>query len=131
MRPLGDKGFTLIELLVVVGIVGILAAVAIPQFVAYRQKAFDTQAMADLRNTVTAEEAYFAAYSKYLACSGPGRASTCNDPKIRSTISGLTEIAMVPDDADPGHFTGTSKSKNGSGATCHWDNQKGGLQGCS
>lgn len=54
-----EKGFTLIELLVVVAIIGILAAIAIPQFAAYRQRAFDARAESDLRNVMTAEEAYF------------------------------------------------------------------------
>ncbi|MBW4055531.1 MAG: prepilin-type N-terminal cleavage/methylation domain-containing protein [Proteobacteria bacterium] len=53
------KGFTLIELLIVVAIIGILAAIAIPQFSAYRIKAFNSAATSDLRNLKTAVEASF------------------------------------------------------------------------
>ena len=54
------KGFTLIELLIVVAIIGILAAIAIPQFAAYRQKGYNSAATSDLKNAKTAFEAYYA-----------------------------------------------------------------------
>lgn len=60
-----QKGFTLIELLIVVAIIAILAAIAIPQFSAYRQKAYNSAALADLRNFKTAMEAYFADNQSY------------------------------------------------------------------
>jgi len=59
LRLKSESGFTLIELLVVVAIIGILAAIAIPQFSAYRKRGYEAQVKADLRNAATAEEAYF------------------------------------------------------------------------
>ncbi len=59
------KGFTLIELLIVVVIIGILAAIAIPKFAATKDKAKLASVKTDIRNLMTAEEAYFSDYSVY------------------------------------------------------------------
>ncbi len=62
-----DKGFTLIELLVVIAIIGILAAIAIPQFAAYRRRAYESDVKANLKNAATAQEAYFVDFNTYLS----------------------------------------------------------------
>jgi prepilin-type N-terminal cleavage/methylation domain-containing protein len=61
------KGFTLIELLIVVVIIGILAAIAIPQFASTKEKAFDATAKSDIRNAMSAMEAYFVDTQAYAA----------------------------------------------------------------
>lgn len=58
-------GFTLIELLIVVAIIGILAAVAIPQFNVYRIKGFNVAALTDLKNFKTEMEAYYYEHQSY------------------------------------------------------------------
>ena len=64
-------GFTLIELLVVIAIIGILAAIAIPQYAIYKQGALDSQAKSDLHNMATAMEAYYGSAGAYAGVSVP------------------------------------------------------------
>jgi prepilin-type N-terminal cleavage/methylation domain-containing protein len=65
MRIRGRQGFTLIELLIVVVIIGILAAIAIPKFAATKDKAKLASVRSDLRNIMTAQEAYYIDWTTY------------------------------------------------------------------
>ncbi len=60
-----EEGFTLIELLVVIAIIGILAAVAIPQFANYRRNAYCSRVESDVNNIMLAMEAYYSANDAY------------------------------------------------------------------
>ena len=60
MRRTNDKGFTLIELMIVIAIIGILAAIAIPNFISYRNKAFCSSAESDANGIAAAVADYFA-----------------------------------------------------------------------
>ena len=88
------KGFTLIELLIVVVIIGILAAIAIPKFANTKEKAYISSMKSDLRNMVTAEEAYFADSVKYTtntSCVNPapaGNAAWC--ATVGNTLGTIT-----------------------------------------
>ena len=63
------EGFTLIELMIVIAIIGILAAIAIPQFSAYRTRSYNSAAQSDLRNSATAQEAYYVDHQTYTSIS--------------------------------------------------------------
>lgn len=64
-RELSLRGFTLIEILVVVAIIGLLVAIAIPQFLNYRRQSVDAQMKSDLRNAAVAVESYYARRTIY------------------------------------------------------------------
>lgn len=64
-QPRNRAGFTLIELLIVVVIIGILATIAIPKFAATKDKARLAAIRSDIRNIMTAQEAYWADYSMF------------------------------------------------------------------
>jgi prepilin-type N-terminal cleavage/methylation domain-containing protein len=76
-----ERGFTLIELLIVIAIIAILAAIAIPQFSGYRERAARASMVADSRNVATVFEAYFTDWGSYQtavqgnALTGPGAAN--------------------------------------------------------
>jgi type IV pilus assembly protein PilA len=62
-----EKGFTLLELLIVVAIIGVLAGLAVAQFVSYRTRSYNTMAESDLRNAASAQEAYYVVNEIYAS----------------------------------------------------------------
>jgi type IV pilus assembly protein PilA len=89
-----QKGFTLIELMIVVAIIGILAAIAIPQFANYRKKSYNTQAKAELKSYYTACQAYFADNPTTASC-GTATVATTFAPSAAVTITSTTGQIMA------------------------------------
>lgn len=123
LRLQDESGFTLIELLVVVAIIGILAAIAIPQFAAYRKRGHEAQVKSDLRNAAVAEEAYFAANSAYKTGTANSALLPGFNPTTGVTVvaaSGTNTFQLTAQHANCGTNTWTFSSVNGqiSGSSC-------------
>jgi prepilin-type N-terminal cleavage/methylation domain-containing protein len=111
-----NSGFTLIELLLVVAIIGLLAAIAIPQFVVYRTRAIDTQMKNDLKNAAMAMESYFAEFKIY-----PASVGSISSAGYRQT-SGINLVISV---TSPSSFTLTASTPNGSQPSFTYDSVTG------
>ena len=106
-----DKGFTLIELLIIIAIIGILAAIAIPQFSAYKQRTYNSDTQAILHNLYLSCKAYWA---------DNDASSACATADITSKTYGFTaspEMTITIKKGTEAHFAATASNSNALGVT--------------
>ncbi|MFO0691418.1 MAG: prepilin-type N-terminal cleavage/methylation domain-containing protein [Myxococcota bacterium] len=80
------KGFTLIELMIVVAIIGILAAIAIPNFLRFQLKSKSSEGKVNIAAIRTAEESYLAEFGNYVGVTTP----------VPATVPGTAKKAFTP-----------------------------------
>jgi type II secretion system protein G len=118
------RGFTLIELLVVVVIIGLLASIAIPKFSATKDKARMASVRSDLRNVMTAQEAYFADFNAFgdlnsLRAASNFSLSTGNTGAVTTSVSGYmasvenTDIVTGPTQCQVEYGGGATSAVDG------------------
>jgi prepilin-type N-terminal cleavage/methylation domain-containing protein len=95
------KGFTLIELIIVIGIISVLAAIAIPVYAQYKERAYDSDVKSHLHNIFLACKSYW---------SDEGSASDCTVPIASGTAYGYTQTSKISIAASGGEtiFSGTA-----------------------
>jgi type IV pilus assembly protein PilA len=91
-------GFTLIELMIVVAIIGILAAIAIPNFLRFQLKAKSSEGKTNLAAIRTAEQSYYSEFGRYVSSQGLGPTAYPGSSKTGFvTTSGFNTIGWSPE----------------------------------
>lgn len=103
----------MIELLVVVAIIGILAAIAIPQFSSYRQRGYNAIAMQDLRNGITAQEAVYVESDSYISCANALACETSLAGFRATLVNGASQMTTFEFTGGANSFSGTAAHSAG------------------
>jgi prepilin-type N-terminal cleavage/methylation domain-containing protein len=100
MTRTNEKGFTLIELMIVIAIIGILAAIAIPNFIAYRNKAFCSAAETDANGVAAAIAEYFAVPTRIVTPADPTQLHNGNGYKFSGPVGSENTGTITGADAN-------------------------------
>jgi len=95
-----NKGFTLIEVVIVIAIIGILAAIAIPNFLAYRNKAYCSSAEVDAKNIAAVISDYFSEFPRTTLPTSIGFKEYRPDPDVANYVLADSNIGSVTGDTD-------------------------------
>lgn len=103
-----EAGFTLLELLVIVIVLGIFVTIVVPRFASSRERTYDAAAKSELRNAMSAQEAYFTDAQTYTTEAGASGLDLTSQPAVTVTIPS----------ADGSGYTMTAKHGSSANTYC-------------